>query len=82
MAPFDASCNMVPREFYNRLDTAKGPGFGSNFTLCCPYTMIAHYNELEWCQKYGVDRSLVRVWIGLEEEEELLRKFEFALEGM
>ena len=29
------------RVFYDRLDTAKGPGFGSNFSLVCPYTMIA-----------------------------------------
>ena len=34
-------------KFYDRLDTAKGPGFGSNFTLVCPYTMIAHFNELQ-----------------------------------
>jgi len=70
------------RAFYDGLDVAKGPGFGSNFTLVCPYTMIAHYNELEWCSEFGVDRSLIRVWTGLEHQDELAHKFEAALEGM
>lgn len=30
------------------LQVAKGPGFGTNFTLACPYTLLAHYTELEW----------------------------------
>eukprot|EP00039_Didymoeca_costata_P013337 m.201486 g.201486 ORF g.201486 m.201486 type:complete len:1006 (+) comp15744_c0_seq10:222-3239(+) len=69
------------REFYDRLDVAKGPGFGCNFTLSCPYTMIAHFNELEWCKTYGVDPSLVRVWVGLEDSTKLLDSFHNALEG-
>ncbi len=32
---------------YDR-QVAKGPGFGTNFTLACPYTLLAHYTELEW----------------------------------
>lgn len=34
--------------FYDSLGTAKGPSLGTNFSLSCPYTLIAHYNELEW----------------------------------
>ena len=68
------------RMFYDRLDAAKGPGFGSNFTLVCPYTMIAHFNELDWCRSYGIDPNLVRVWVGLEERRELLSVFEAALD--
>ena len=61
-------CNdMQARRFYDSLDAAKGPGFGSNFTLVCPYTMIAHFNELDWCRSFGIDPNLVRVWVGLEE---------------
>ena len=46
--------------FYDALDVAKGPGFGTNFTLACPYTVIAHFRELEWAERYGVDPNLVR----------------------
>ena len=67
---------------YDRLDVAKGPGFGSNFSLVCPYTMIAHFNELQWCEKFGVDKSLVRAWIGLEDAAHLVATFEEALEGL
>ena len=68
--------------FYDRLNVAKGPGFGTNFTMVCPYTMIAHFNELEWCQQYGVDPSLIRVWVGLEEPDALKLTFEEALDGL
>lgn len=70
------------RQFYDQLDVAKGPGFGSNFTLACPYTMIAHFNELGWAEQFGVDRSLVRVWIGLEEADHLIATFGEALDGL
>ena len=65
---------------YDNLDTPKGPGFGSNFTLVCPYTMIAHFNELQWCEQYGVDRSLIRVWCGLEDKDQILGIFGEALD--
>ena len=42
--------------------------------------MIAHFNELEWCQSYGVDRSLIRIWAGQEDQGELSRTFKEALE--
>jgi cystathionine gamma-synthase len=57
------------------------PGFGTNFTLACPYTVIAHYEELEWAKQYGVSSSLVRVWVGVEDQRELRVKFEVALEA-
>jgi cystathionine gamma-synthase len=60
----------------------QGPGFGTNFTLACPYTMIAHFGELEWAAHYGVDPSLVRVWIGQEETEELMQVFRNAMQAV
>ncbi|PTB62502.1 cystathionine beta-lyase/cystathionine gamma-synthase [Trichoderma citrinoviride] len=65
--------------FYNNLDTAKGPSLGSNFTLCSPYVLLAHYRELDWAAQYGVDANLVRVSVGLEEPEELQHLFQKAL---
>lgn len=58
--------------FYNALQCAKGPSLGTNFTLSCPYTILAHYNEREWAAGYGVEEGIVRLSIGMEEPEELL----------
>ncbi|KAL6898730.1 pyridoxal phosphate-dependent transferase [Trichoderma evansii] len=67
------------QEFYNNMDTAKGPSLGTNFTLCSPYVLLAHYQELDWAAQYGVDPDLVRVSVGLEETEELQELFQKAL---
>lgn len=65
--------------FFNNLETAKGPSLGSNFTLCSPYVLLAHYRELDWAAQFGVDADLVRVSVGLEEPEELQLLFQKAL---
>lgn len=64
---------------YDSLETAKGPSLGTNFTLCSPYTLLAHYGELEWAAQFGVESDLIRVSVGLEETEELVGIFERAL---
>ncbi|KAI0298651.1 pyridoxal phosphate-dependent transferase [Multifurca ochricompacta] len=53
--------------FYDALACDKGPSLGTNFTLACPYTILAHYGELDWAAQYGVPRSLVRVSVGMED---------------
>lgn len=68
------------RVFFDSLDCAKGPSLGTNFTLACPYTILAHYAELDWAEAYGVETGLVRVSVGLEEREDLLGMFRAALE--
>lgn len=65
--------------FHDALDVAKGPSLGTNFTLCCPYTLLAHYSELEWAAKYGVFEHLVRISVGIEESGALERIVERAL---
>ena len=57
--------------FFDNLMIQKGPSLGTNFTLSCPFVVIAHYNELDWCRSMGVDPDLVRVSVGLEEPDEL-----------
>ena len=34
-------------KFYNNIKYAKGPSLGTNFTLMCPFVMLAHFNELD-----------------------------------
>lgn len=71
----------APR-FYDRLRVCKGPSLGNNFTLACPYTLLAHFDELEWAEAHGVSRYLVRVSVGLESLEDLKTRFAEALQGL
>jgi cystathionine gamma-synthase len=68
-------------EFFDRLRVTKGPSLGTNFSLACPYTLLAHYEELDWAEACGVDRHLIRVSAGLESMEDLSGRFEAALES-
>ncbi|AET39943.1 cystathionine gamma-synthase Ecym_5169 [Eremothecium cymbalariae DBVPG len=61
---FDDEC---AKAFFNSLDLCKGPSLGTNFTLACPYTILAHYGEMDVVAKYGLEKNLVRVSIGLED---------------
>lgn len=65
--------------FYDALEVTKGPSLGTNFTLACPYTLLAHYDELEWAESCGVDRFLIRVSAGLEDVDDLKARFARAL---
>lgn len=65
--------------FYDHLSCHKGPSLGTNFTLACPYTILAHYAELGWAASCGVHTNLIRVSVGLEDHCELVRTFEDAL---
>ncbi|SNX85673.1 probable STR2 - Cystathionine gamma-synthase [Melanopsichium pennsylvanicum] len=69
------------RVFYDTLTCAKGPSLGTNLTLASPYTILAHYGELEWAAEFGVERGLVRVSIGLEDEAFLVKMFKTSLEA-
>jgi cystathionine gamma-synthase len=58
--------------FHDALDVAKGPSLGTNFTLACAYTLLAHYSELEWAARFGVVEHLVRISVGVESAEWLV----------
>ncbi|KAK3322084.1 cystathionine gamma-synthase-like protein [Apodospora peruviana] len=65
--------------FYDAIDTAKGPSLGTNFTLTSPYVLLAHYQELDWVATLGVDPDLVRISVGLEETDHIVKVFQSAL---
>ncbi|EXJ73282.1 cystathionine gamma-synthase [Cladophialophora psammophila CBS 110553] len=67
--------------FFDALEVQKGPSLGTNFTLACPYTILAHYTELDWTAQWGVEADLVRLSVGLEEPAELTGKIERALKA-
>lgn len=66
---------------FDALDTAKGPSLGTNFTLSSPYVILAHYQELDWAESFGVDPFLLRFSVGLEQTEELKSVFSTALKA-
>lgn len=70
---------LAPR-FFDALAFNKGPNLGARFSLCCPYTLLAHYHELDFAEACGVSRWLIRFSIGLEPREELLGRIHQALD--
>ena len=66
---------------YDAMEFCKGPSLGTNFTLVCPYTLLAHYDELAWAESCGVDRHLIRVSCGLESAEAIIERMKRALES-
>jgi len=69
------------KRFYDLLKVCKGPSLGTNFTLACPYVLLAHYNELKWAEDCGIPTHLLRVSVGLEKPEVLWNRFSEALEA-
>lgn len=68
------------RAVYDAMEFCKGPSLGTRFTLACPYTLLAHYDELEWAENCGVDRTLIRVSCGIEPAEVILDRMKRALD--
>ena len=67
------------QQVFDALRVSKGPSLGTHFTLACPYTQLAHYDELDWAGQCGVPAHLLRVSVGLEDPDELWQRFEQAL---
>lgn len=64
---------------YDALQLCKGPSLGTVFTLACPFTLLAHYTELDWAEACGVSRYLIRLSIGTEDPEEIWTAINAAL---
>jgi len=64
---------------YDALKLSKGPSFGMPFTLVCPYTLLAHYDELDWTEDCGVPANLLRISVGLESPDTIIAAFTKAL---
>lgn len=65
--------------FFDALQIPKGPNLGTSFTLCCPFTLLAHYRELDFAERCGISRHLIRVSVGLEESGQQIKRFAEAL---
>ena len=65
---------------YDALELCKGPSLGTNFTLASPYTMLAHYFELDWAEACGVSPNLLRLSVGIEDGEVIIGALARALD--
>lgn len=58
------------RQFYDAplQHILKAPSLGSNQTILCPYTLLAHYHESdEFLEELGLSRYLIRLSVGCED---------------
>ncbi|MFW6218247.1 MAG: PLP-dependent transferase [Verrucomicrobiota bacterium] len=71
--------------FYDRVDVMKGPSFGTDFTLLCPFLYLAHYELVTspegraLLEGAGLDPELVRISVGVEDYDMLEATFARAL---
>lgn len=76
------------RLFYDSLEMAKGPSFGTHFTLLSPYMWLAHYGMM--CRgittkssgRAAGDGDLLRLSIGQEEADTIIRALKQAFAGV
>lgn len=67
--------------YYDRLQLAKGPSLGTEFTLAMPYVYLAHYDlitseeGLKILEERGMHPNLLRISVGNEDIEELVAVF-------
>jgi len=67
-------------KFYDSLEISKGPSLGTEFSLVIPYTLIAHYDQLEWAEDCGVPSHLIRLSVGLEDAGVTISRLSAALD--
>ena len=75
------------RGFYDNLNLLKSPSFGTEFSLCCPYIYLAHYDlitsdtGLRKLESAGLSPELLRLSVGLEEPSSIKEKIALALKA-
>ena len=66
-------------ELYGAMRFSKGPSLGTDYSLLCPYTLLAHYSEIPWAGSCGVSAKLLRLSVGREPVGDLLARLDEAL---
>ena len=69
------------KEVYDKLNFAKGPSLGTEFTLLMPYTYLAHWDLIqskkgnEFLEEIGLPIDLLRISVGVENINEIINEF-------
>lgn len=73
--------------FYDALELMKGPSFGTDFTLVCPFMYLAHYDLVtgdagrKFLRSVEIDPELIRISVGTEPIDAITQVFARALEA-
>lgn len=65
--------------FFDNFPVCKGPSFGANVTIALPYVQLVMQKQKEWAKGHGLNETLIRISIGLEDPEVLLKHIKGAL---
>ncbi|MDQ8196288.1 PLP-dependent transferase [Coraliomargarita sp. SDUM461004] len=71
--------------FYDVLEVMKGPSFGTEYTLVCPFMYLAHYDLVTskqgrvFLRSIGIEPDLIRISVGVEPAEAIIETFGRAL---
>ncbi|WP_321468526.1 PLP-dependent transferase [Halarcobacter sp.] len=74
--------NKPLKETYDKLNFAKGPSLGTEFTLLMPYTYLAHYDLIKtkkgkkFLENIELPVDLIRISVGTEPIEKIIEEFE------
>lgn len=69
------------KEIYDKLNFAKGPSLGTEFTLLMPYTYLAHWDLIitkegnKFLEEIDLPIDLLRISVGIEPIEEIIKEF-------
>ena len=69
------------KEVYDKLNFAKGPSLGTEFTLLMPYTYLAHWDLIqskkgnEFLEEIGLPIDLLRISVGVENIDDIINEF-------
>lgn len=82
---FCIELDMPLERFYDSIAVAKGPSFGVDFTILCPFLYLAHYDLVSTAvgraelRAHGIEPDLVRVSVGAEDPQRIIAAFDAAL---
>lgn len=65
--------------FFDNFPVCKGPSFGANVSIALPYVQLVMQKQKEWARGHGLNETLIRISIGLEDREVLLGHIKDAL---
>ncbi len=81
---FQLRSSIKMEDFYKRIAIAKGPSFGTAFSILCPFLYLAHYDLVttqqgqDWLKANRIHPDLLRFSVGAEPIENLLEIFDKA----
>jgi cystathionine gamma-synthase len=84
---FHDHCEQILSSFFNNIkNVAKGPSFGTEFPIVCPFLYLAHYNLLSSIEgraklrAFGLNPYLIRISCGARNPNDLIQDFLLALD--